>query len=76
MLISFTVTAKLICAFVFAYAERLFSHDVAQFFEAVIVQIALQVNISTKVQASPGKILGFLVSTVARLEAGKTVGSH
>ena len=28
-LISFTVTAKLICAFVFAYANRWFSHDAA-----------------------------------------------
>ena len=28
-LISFTVTAKLICAFVFAYADCLFSHDAA-----------------------------------------------
>ena len=30
-LISFAVTAKLICAFVFAYAKTRFSHDVAQF---------------------------------------------
>ena len=30
-LISFTVTAKLICAFVFAYADCLFSHVVAHF---------------------------------------------
>ena len=29
-LISFTVTAKLICAFVFAYAKCLLSHDAAQ----------------------------------------------
>ena len=29
-LISFAVTAKLICVFVFAYAERWFSHDAAQ----------------------------------------------
>ena len=28
-LISFAVTAKLICAFVFAYAKCLFSHDTA-----------------------------------------------
>ena len=28
-LISFAVTAKLICAFVFAYAKSRFSHDVA-----------------------------------------------
>ena len=31
-LISFTVTAKLICVFVFAYAKRWFSHDVAHLF--------------------------------------------
>ena len=29
-LISFTVTAKLICVFVFAYAKRWFSHKAAQ----------------------------------------------
>ena len=29
VLISFVVTAKLICVFVFAYAKRWFSHDVA-----------------------------------------------
>ena len=30
-LISFAVTAKLICVFVFAYADCWFSHDVAHF---------------------------------------------
>ena len=30
-LISFAVTAKLICAFVFAYADCWFSHEAAQF---------------------------------------------
>ena len=30
MLISFKVTAKLICPFVFAYAKSRFSHDAAQ----------------------------------------------
>ena len=30
VLISFAVTAKLICVFVFAYAKRLFSHYAAQ----------------------------------------------
>ena len=31
-LISFAVTVKLICVFVFAYAKRWFSHDVAYLF--------------------------------------------
>ena len=31
-LISFAVTAKLICVFVFAYAKRWFSRDAAQFY--------------------------------------------
>ena len=31
-LISFAVTAKLICVFVFAYAKRRFSHDAAHIF--------------------------------------------
>ena len=30
-LISFAVTAKLICVFVFAYAKRWFSHDAVHF---------------------------------------------
>ena len=30
MLISFAVTTKLICVFVFAYAKSRFSHDAAQ----------------------------------------------
>ena len=32
-LISFAVTAELICVFVFAYAKCWFSHDVAQLYE-------------------------------------------
>ena len=32
VLISFAVTAKLICVFVFAYAKHLFSHDAAHLF--------------------------------------------
>ena len=32
-LISFAVTAKLICVFVFAYAKSRFSHDGAQLYE-------------------------------------------
>ena len=32
MLISFAVTAKLICVFVFAYADCWFSHEAAQIF--------------------------------------------
>ena len=34
MLISFAVTAKLICIFVFAYAKRCFSHDAAHMYIA------------------------------------------
>ena len=30
VLISYTVTAQLICAFFFAYAKRVFAHDTAQ----------------------------------------------
>ena len=31
-LISFAITAKLICVFVFAYAKSRFSHDAAQYY--------------------------------------------
>ena len=34
-LISFAITAKLICVFVFAYAKSRFSHDAAQFITAI-----------------------------------------
>ena len=35
-LISFAVTAKLICAFVFAYSKSRFSHDAAHIVKRVI----------------------------------------
>ena len=38
-LISFAVTAKLICVFVFAYAKSRFSHDGAQIIKANILLI-------------------------------------
>ena len=41
MLISFGVTAKLICVFVFAYAECWFSHDAAHFCAAKTALISL-----------------------------------
>ena len=34
-LISFSVTAKLICVFVFAYAKRLVSHDAAHIYSEI-----------------------------------------
>ena len=37
-LISFAVTAKLICVFVFAYAKRWFSHDAAHMFQKYWLQ--------------------------------------
>ena len=40
-LISFAVTAKLICVFVFAYAKRSLSHDAAQM---LIIDVQLCLN--------------------------------
>ena len=37
-LISFAVTAKLICVFVFTYAKRWFSHDAAHLFLILVYQ--------------------------------------
>ena len=37
MLISFAVTAKLICVFVFAFAKSWFSHNEAHIYDLVIV---------------------------------------
>ena len=39
-LISFAVTAKLICVFVFAYAKSRFSHDAAHFKLDLILNLA------------------------------------
>ena len=36
-LISFAVTAKLICVFVFAYAKSRFSHDEAHFIKVALM---------------------------------------
>ena len=40
-LISFAVTAKLICVFVFAYADCWFSHEAAQILCKRIVEICI-----------------------------------
>ena len=40
-LISFAVTAKLICAFVFAYADFWFSHEAAHILNAVLCKLWL-----------------------------------
>ena len=39
-LISFVVTAKLICVFVFAYAKSRFSHDEAQIMIIVLIHVS------------------------------------
>ena len=41
-LISFAVTAKLICAFVFAYADCLFSHAAAQIYLTFIIDMHVE----------------------------------
>ena len=43
MLISFAVTAKLICVFVFAYAKYLFSHDAAQIASLQVSELGLSI---------------------------------
>ena len=47
-LISFAVTAKLICAFVFAHADCWFSHAVAQLSVAGIIQTCFLNNVKFK----------------------------
>ena len=49
-LISFAVTAKLICVFVFAYAKSRFSYDPAHIFQTVFSINRSYVNILTKDQ--------------------------
>ena len=43
MLISFAVTAKLICAFGFAYADGLFSHEAAHVLMNICIVTVLRV---------------------------------
>ena len=43
-LISFTVTAKLICVFVFAYADCWFSHEAAQVVTSLIGLLVVQLT--------------------------------
>ena len=52
-LISFAVTAKLICVFVFAYAKSRFSHDAAHLYPNCSSQFYLQHDIS--LHRSPGR---------------------
>ena len=52
MLISFAVTAKLICVFVFVYANRWFSHGAARFMMAVfpvLLQIRMYLTVFERV---------------------------
>ena len=59
-LISFAVTAKLICVFVFAYAKSRFSHN-----EAQMMQIELQTmepgQAATVSRSSPTRLDGILM---------------
>ena len=53
-LISFAVTAKLICVFVFAYAKSRFSHDVAHFiferpYSLVSVQYLIIIHVCQRI---------------------------
>ena len=46
MLISFTVTAELICVFVFAYAKCRFSHDAAHIICVLILPLKHVIHLS------------------------------
>ena len=56
MLISFAVTAKLICVFVFAYAKRWFSHEAAQMIASV--RFCLSYDLLNAI-LSPSKFVDF-----------------
>ena len=64
-LISFAVTAKLICVFVFAYAKHWFSHDAAQmvshdkpstYFDSI--HFTLYVNATSNGAETPSRLTG------------------
>ena len=57
-LISFAVTAKLICVFVFAYAKCWFSHDAAQMFieRHGCCQLSLVVRNPIRIFAFPNQV--------------------
>ena len=57
MLISFKVTAKLICVFVFAYAKCWFSHEAAHyvlFQPGQIIDIRAMINEATRMNVEEG----------------------
>ena len=56
-LISFAVTGKLICVFVFAYAKRWFSHDAAQ----LIHGIPYPMIVLTVIQSTSSSLLSTML---------------
>ena len=56
-LISFAVTAKLICVFVFAYAKSQFSHDAAHI---ICIILYFKVNANEQYHPIPIKVLNGL----------------
>ena len=77
VLISFAVTAKLICVFVFAYANCWFSHGKAHFLNAHVTQymykqvsssvIKFLINQKQDLRLLPNQNLGYLLVFLARL---------
>ena len=55
MLISFAVTAKLICVFVFAYAKSRFSHDKAHITQQLICMF-LSFSVPDDFKVNPGAV--------------------
>ena len=65
-LIIFAVTAKLICAFVFAYVKHLLSHDVAHFKNKILVRITAHNNFLSQIssQVLSGPTFSYLTNLV------------
>ena len=52
-MISFVVTAKLICAYVFAYAKCWISHDVAQISSLRLVSVCIRADLLSHIMRKP-----------------------
>ena len=72
-LISFAVTAKLICVFVFAYAKRWFSHDAAHIVTQKILLSMLQ---KSKALISLRERAAYLCLCFFRIRVCKSRFSH
>ena len=63
MLISFAVTVKLICVFVFAYTKSRFSHDEAHIFSSHFIAVREILEVNCDIESLPIPVTPFFMLT-------------